>query len=102
MNHIKVTKFGLAIGIAATLYYFACALVFMIGGRDVSIQYLNSILHGVDVSPILKESMTVGELCISLIDFFVITTLIGATVAAIYNWLAFDSSQKRKTESTKP
>lgn len=96
MNYIKVTRFGLAVGIAATLYYFACALVFIIGGRDVSIQYLNSVLHGVDISPILKQSMTVTELCISLVEFFVITTLVGATIAAIYNWLAHDASQKAK------
>lgn len=70
-----------------------------LGGRDLSVTYLNSILYGEDVCPIIKQSPTIGELCISLIEFFVITAPVCVSVAAIYNWFAFDSNKSKKTNS---
>jgi hypothetical protein len=53
--------------------------------REVVVSFFNSLLHGFDISPIIRTSMSWGEMIIGFIEVFILGWLIGATVASIYN-----------------
>jgi hypothetical protein len=85
MNHINIRKFGLAFGITGGLLYFGCALVMLLLGHDSSVNFFNTLLHGVDVSSIIRMDISPVEGLIGLVQTFIISWLIGACIASIYN-----------------
>jgi len=44
------------------------------------------MMHGIDVSPIIRMNMPIGEMFIGIIEIFILGWLIGATIASIYNF----------------
>ena len=46
MNRIDVKKFGLSFGLTGALLYFGCILVMATVGRDGTVAFFNSLLHG--------------------------------------------------------
>lgn len=85
MNHINVKKFGFAVGTTVGLLYLGCMLVMFTVGPGGTVRFFNSLLHGLDVSSIIRMDMPVWEALIGLIETFVLGWLIGACIAAIYN-----------------
>ena len=85
MNHISIRKFGLAFGITGALLYFGCALVMLILGHDSTVKFFNTLLHGLDVSSIIRMDVSFVEVLIGLIQTFILGWLIGACIAGIYN-----------------
>lgn len=85
MNHISIRKFGLAFGITGALLYFGCALTMLISGHDSTVKFFNTLLHGLDVSSIIRMNVSSGEVLIGLIQTFILGWLIGACIAGIYN-----------------
>ncbi|MDI1235096.1 MAG: DUF5676 family membrane protein [bacterium] len=92
MNNLSIRKLGFAFGLTAALLYFGCALVMFIAGHDNSVIFFNSLLHGIDVSNIIRMNISLGEQLIGIVQTFIIGWLVGACVAAIYN-LNFKKSQ---------
>lgn len=86
MGVIDVKKFGLALGATGALLYFGCATVMALAGREASIFLFNSMMHGVDISPIIRMKVPIGEMIIGIVEIFILGWLIGATVASIYNF----------------
>jgi hypothetical protein len=76
----------MAWGVTASLLYLGCVLVMATVNRDAQIAFFNSLLHGIDVSQILRTTMPIWEMLIGLVEAFIIAWLIGATVASIYNF----------------
>ena len=85
MNHINIRKFGLAFGITGALLYFGCAVVMLILGHDSSVKFFNTLLHGLDVSSIIRMNISLVEELLGLVQTFIISWLIGACIAGIYN-----------------
>ena len=85
MDTIKVRRLGLAVGVTATVVYLGCALVMAVVGRDGVILFLNSLLHGLDVSAIIRMNVPWWETLIGAVEIFILGWLSGATIAAIYN-----------------
>lgn len=85
MNHINVKKLGLAFGFTAALLYLGCALVMFTAGHDGTVIFFNSLLHGIDVSSIVRMKISLVEEILGLVQTFVLGWLVGASVAAIYN-----------------
>ena len=85
MNRIKIARFALAFGTTSALLYFGCVLVMLVAGREVTVQFFNSLLHGLDVSSIIRMDMPLWEAGIGLAETFILGWLVGATIAAIYN-----------------
>ena len=54
-------------------------------GREGTIKFFNSLLHGLDVSNIIRMDIPLWEAGIGLVQTFVIAWLIGACVAMFYN-----------------
>ena len=85
MNHISIRKFGLAFGITGALLYFGCALTMLILGHDSTVKFFNTLLHGLDVSSIIRMNISSVEVVIGLIQTFILGWLIGACIAGVYN-----------------
>ena len=85
MNHINIRKFGLAFGITGALLYFGCALVMLILGHDSTVKFFNTLLHGLDVSSIIRTDISTVEELLGLVQTFILSWLIGACIAGIYN-----------------
>ena len=85
MNNINVKKFGFAVGSTGALLYLGCMFVMFIVGHDGTVRLFNSLLHGLDVTSIIRLDMPFWEAVIGIIQTFVLGWLIGACVAAFYN-----------------
>ena len=85
MNHISIRKMGLAFGITGALLYFGCALVMLILGHDSTVKFFNTLLHGLDVSSVIRMNISLVEEILGLVQTFILSWLIGASIAAIYN-----------------
>ena len=85
MNHIHVKKFGFAVGATSGLLYLGCALLMLIIGRDGTARFFGTLIHGLDVSGIIRMDMPAVDAVSGVIQSFILGWLIGASVAAIYN-----------------
>lgn len=85
MNHISIKKLGLAFGLTAALLYVGCAFVMFTVGHDGTVKFFNTLLHGLDVTSIIRMDISAGEAFIGIVQTFILGWLVGASVAAIYN-----------------
>ncbi len=85
MDKINTKRFGLAFGFTGSLMYFGCALIMLILGHDGTVNVFNILLHGVDVSTIVKMNMSTTEALIGIVQTFILSWLVGASIAVIYN-----------------
>ena len=85
MKLINIRKLGLAFGITGALLYFGCTLTMLILGHDRTVKYFNTLLHGLDVSSIIRMDIPLVEVLTGLVQTFIISWLIGACIAGIYN-----------------
>lgn len=88
MNRIHIPAFGFAVGFASAVAYLACVFVMALTPTETTVRFFNSLMHGVDVGPILRENIGVGEVAIGVISIFVLGWLFGAIIAAFYNLVA--------------
>jgi hypothetical protein len=54
-------------------------------GKKGSILFFNSLMHGIDITPILRMEMPLFEMALGLPGIFILGWLVGATMACIYN-----------------
>ena len=96
MDVIKVRRFGIAWGMTFTIIYVSSIILFLIAGHEGVVFVLNSIIHGVDFSSILRHDMAASEMTIGIVEVFVIGYLMGATIASIYNFhfVRFDNQAR--------
>jgi hypothetical protein len=85
MNHINVKKFGLAFGLTGALLYLGCALAMITVGHAGTVKLFNSLLHGLDVSLVIRMDVPLWEAGIGIIETFILGWLIGACIAGFYN-----------------
>lgn len=86
MGAINVKRFGLAWGITFGLLYIGCATVMVIAGREGTIFLFNSMMHGIDVSNVIRMHVPLNEMIMGIIQIFILGWLIGASIASIYNF----------------
>ena len=82
---INIKKLGLAFGLTGALLYLGCMLVMATVGYDNSIKFFNSLLHGLDVSSIVRKSVPIWEAIVGIVETFILGWLVGACIAGIYN-----------------
>lgn len=83
---ISPRRLGLAFGLTGVVFYLACILTMSTAPHDKQILFFNSLLHGLDVAPILRASVPLGEVLLGIISTFVLAWFAGAMVAGFYNW----------------
>lgn len=95
MNTIHVNRFGFAIGLSGVLFYIGCILLMNLLGRDNAIQFFNSLLHGLDITSIVKMNVTIGESFIGILLTFILGWFFGVSVSLLYNF-SFSSNKNIK------
>ena len=85
MRTLSVTRFGLAIAMASALSYIGCVVVMSTVPQDAAIRFFNSIMHGVDVTPIMRWDMPLWEMVVGVLEIFILGWLFGALIAVFYN-----------------
>lgn len=85
MNRLSVTRLGFALGSLSAVLYGASMLIVMTGPRDTVVAFFNSILHGIDVGPIMRWEMPWWEMVVGIMEVFIIGWLCGAALATFYN-----------------
>jgi uncharacterized protein DUF5676 len=82
---INVRKFGLAFGLTGVLLYLGCILLMATVGHSGTVEFFNSLLHGLDLSSIIRMDVPLWEAGIGIIETFILSWLIGACIAGFYN-----------------
>lgn len=85
MTRISVARLGFAVGATFSILYMGCAIAMMTLGREGTIIFFNSILHGIDVATILRIEMPLSEMAIGFAEVFILGWMTGATIASFYN-----------------
>lgn len=85
MYRLNVKKFGFALGLTGALLYLGCILVMATVGREGTVIFFNSLLHGLDTSSIIRMDVPLLEAFFGIVQTFILGWLIGACVAAFYN-----------------
>lgn len=85
MRTLSVTRFGFALAMGSALSYIGCVFVMMTVPRDVAIRFFNSIMHGVDVTPIMRWDVPWWEMVVGVLEIFILGWLFGAIIAVFYN-----------------
>lgn len=86
MKSIEIRKFGLAWGATFALLYLGCVFVMWSTGPETTILFFNSLLHGLDVRPIIRRDVPFWEVLMGVVEIFIIGWLTGAVIAGIYNF----------------
>ena len=87
---INVKKFGLATGLTGALLYLGCAVVMATVGHDGTVKFFNSLLHGLDVSAIVRMDVPLWEAGVGIVETFVLGWLTGACIAGFYNAFVYN------------
>jgi hypothetical protein len=94
MNRIHIKSFGLATGLTAALLCLGCVMVMKLAGTVLTKEFFNSLMHGIDVSTILRMDISITETVLGLLQTFMIAWLTGASIASIYNIISGLRSKK--------
>lgn len=85
MHHINIKKLGLAFGLTGTLLYLGCVILMATVGHEGTVNFFNSVLHGLDVSSVVRMEIPLWEVGIGIAETFVLGWLVGACIAGFYN-----------------
>ena len=85
MYKLNVKKLGFALGLTGAIIYLGCVLVMATAGKEGSILFFNSLLHGLDVTTITRMNVSVLEALFGFIQTFILGFIVGALIAAFYN-----------------
>jgi hypothetical protein len=85
MNRINIKKFGFSVGLTGAIIYLGCMVVMLTAGREGTIDFFNSLLHGLDITSIIRMDVPLWEAGIGIVQTFILGWLVGALIAAFYN-----------------
>lgn len=94
METINIQRFGAALGITSALLYLGCVFVMWTVGKETSILFFNSLMHGIDITSIIRTEISWWEIAMGLVGIFILGWLTGATIASIYNF-GLDRQKKK-------
>ncbi|HIB47217.1 MAG TPA: hypothetical protein EYO35_02810 [Flavobacteriaceae bacterium] len=85
MHRLNVKKLGFAFGLTGTIIYLGCMIVMATAGREGSIVFFNSLLHGLDTTNVIRMDVPLLEVLMGIVQTFILWWLIGASIGAFYN-----------------
>ena len=86
MQPLNVQRFSLAFGVASALLYLGCVVFMAILGKQTTIIFFNSLLHGLDVRLIIRMDVPFQDTIIGIIETFILGWLFGVVISVVYNW----------------
>ncbi len=78
-------RLGLSFGVTGVVFYLGCMLTMAIVPHSQVLVLSNSMLHGFDVTSILRTSVPIGEVALGLVATFIGGALAGGMIAGFYN-----------------
>ena len=85
MHALSVKRLSFALGAGFAVLHLGCAFVMITVPKDAAVRFFSSIMHGVDVTPIVRWDMPWWEMVVGVLQVFIVGWLFGAVVAALYN-----------------
>ena len=85
MHRLNVKKLGFAFGLTGTIIYLGCMIVMATAGREGSIIFFNSLLHGLDTTNVIRMDVPLLEVLMGIVQTFILWWLIGACIGGFYN-----------------
>ncbi|WP_320815052.1 DUF5676 family membrane protein [Flavobacterium sp.] len=85
MYQLNVKKLGFAFGLTAAFLYLGCMIVMATSGKEGTITFFNSLLHGLDTRNIIRMDVPLLEAFFGIIQTFILGWLIGACIGVFYN-----------------
>lgn len=85
MEKLSIKRFGMAVGSAGAILYLGCILLTLTVGREGTIWFFNSLLHGLDTTSIIRMNVPVWQALLGIVQTFILGWLIGAFMASVYN-----------------
>jgi len=86
MQTLSPLRFGIAFGIAGAFFYIGCMIFMAIVPGETATSLSNSILHGVDVTSVMRESVPMMQSLVGILCTFVGGFIFGSVAASIYNF----------------
>lgn len=83
--HLNPRSLGLAFGSTGLVFYLGCMLTLATVPHDTAVIFFNSLLHGLNVGPILKTSVSPGQTVLGLVTTFILGWFGGVLIAGCYN-----------------
>lgn len=87
MKSLDIKRFGFATGSTLALLYAACIVLMLTVPQELTVQFFNSLLHGWDVSPLMRWDVPWWEALLGIVETFILGWLFGALFSAFYNLL---------------
>jgi len=78
-------RLGWGFGATGVVFYLGCMLTMATVPREKAVVFFNSLLHGLNVEPMLKTSVPAGEVVLGLITTFILGWFAGVLIAGFYN-----------------
>ena len=69
---LNVKKLGFATGLTVALLYLGCILVMLAVGQDGTVKFFNSLLHGLDVSSVIRMHVPLWEAGLGIVQTFIL------------------------------
>ena len=85
MLHLNPKYFGLAFAATGLVFYLGCMLTMATVPHEAAVIFFNSLLHGLDVEPVLKTSVPPTQVALGLVTTFILGWFAGVLIAGIYN-----------------
>ena len=82
---LSIPRLGFALGGTLAAMYAGCVFVMMTAPKDAAVRFFNSIMHGIDIEPIMRWDVSMWEASVGIIEIFIIGWLFGALFALLYN-----------------
>jgi hypothetical protein len=82
---LNPNRLGPAFAVAAGLFYLGCVAIMAIAGKAALVAFFNGLFHGLDLSPILMDQVSVWITVTGFINTVVLSWLFGALIAVVYN-----------------
>ena len=64
-SSLSANRLGISLGLTGVLFYAGCVLTMATVPRPQAVTFFNSLVHGVNVDPILRESVPTGEVILA-------------------------------------
>jgi len=93
MHVLSIKRFGFAVGASLALMYVACAFIMATVPKKAAIRFFNSLMHGIDVTSIMRWEMPWTEMVVGVLETFILGWLFAAVVAVLYNFGADKGGQ---------
>lgn len=78
-------RLGWAFGATGVVFYLGCVITMATVSREKAVVFFNSLLHGLNVEPILKPSIPLSEAMLGLATTFILGWFAGVLIGGFYN-----------------